>query len=195
MKLRLWGSALALVSMVGVVAPVAASTLVRASLEDLVAANGMILVGEVVDTYSYWNSDGTFILTDVRISPSSVLKGRTPEREVTITVLGGSVGDLTTLIIGGAELVPANSYVLFLNEENLPGAHRVLTVRDHSQGVFGVKEDVRGLRAISQATRHPLRPDALGRAQPPGGAEGIPLEAMVRAIRETVGRDSLKEVN
>jgi hypothetical protein len=195
MKVRFWTCTLALALVFGGVVPAMASTLVRASLEDLIAANRTILVGEVVDAHSYWNSDHTFILTDVRISPSSVLKGRVPESDVTVTIAGGSVGDLSAIIVGGAELIPGSEYILFLNEGNLPGAPRVLTVRDHCQGVFGLEEGEGGPRAISQATSHPLLPDARGEVQPPGGREGMPVEAMVRAIRETVARTSRQEVN
>ena len=51
-----------------VVAPAGATTLIRESLDELVRSNRTIVVGEVVDARSYWNSDGTFILTDVRIA-------------------------------------------------------------------------------------------------------------------------------
>jgi hypothetical protein len=105
---------------------------------------------------------------------------------LTITLLGGRVDDLTTVIVGGAELVPGKSYVVFLNEENLPGATRALTVRDHSQGVFDVVPSAEGPRAVSQA-RLPLLPDTRGLVEPPGGAEGLPLEKMLNAIRRSAG--------
>lgn len=193
MRFKFFGGAVAVALALGLVSPASGSTLVRASLDDLVAVNRLILVGEVVDAHSYWNSEGTFILTDVRIAPSSVLKGRAVESEVVVTIPGGSVGDLSTVIVGGAELLPARTYVLFLNEENLPGA-RALTVRDLCQGVFDFHLGEHGLRAISQANRHPLLPDVRGEAEPPGGAAGLPLEAMLRAIRESAGREPHKGV-
>src|SRR6185436_6966830 len=131
------------------------STLIRQSLNGLVAANPTIVVGEVLDAHSYWNDEGTFILTDVRIKATDVLKGDPRDTDFTVTLMGGSVGDLTTLIVGGAELVPGKPYVLFLNEGDLPGVQGVRTVRDHSQGVFEVVKARDGLRAISEANRHP----------------------------------------
>lgn len=177
-----------------VVAPASATTLIRESLDDLVRANRTIVVGEVVDVRSYWNADGTFILTDVRIAAHDVLKGNPKDREITITLMGGRVGDLTTLIIGNPELAPGNSYVLFLNEEDLPGT-RALTVRSLMQGAFDVKIGRDGLRAISQAIGHPLLPDAFGSLDAAGGAEGFPLNFMIQSIRDMVGRDgSRREV-
>jgi len=170
-------------------APAGATTLIRAGLDELVAGNGTIVLGEVVDAESYWNADGTFILTDVRIAPIEVLKGRAGSGVLTVTLMGGTVGELTTLIVGGAELFPGSSYLLFLDEEDLPGARGALTVRDHVQGAFDLVRDAAGgLRAVSQAVRHPLMADIRGHNQPPGGAAGMALEDVVRSIDELTGR-------
>jgi len=179
-----------------VAAPAGATTLRRESLDDLVAGNGTIVLGEVVDAVSYWNNEGTFILTDVRITPFEVLKGAVKGPELTITIMGGRVGDTTTLIVGGPRLIPGDSYMLFLNEEDLPGA-RALTVRDLIQGIFDVRMDRDGLRAVSQATGHPLLPDAAGVADAPGGLAGTPLSSMMKTVRELVDRPERidREVN
>lgn len=185
----------ALVLALGVAAPASATTLVRAGLESLVSGNERVVVAEVRAAHSYWNEDHTFILTDVRLAATEVLKGDPRETELTVTILGGSVDDLTVLIVGGAELIPGKSYVLFLNEDDLPGVQRVLTVREHSQGVFDVVRARDGYRAISQANRHPLMPDALGFVDPPGGAQGLLLETMIQSIRDITGRqDARREV-
>lgn len=189
---RLLCSVMALAVAAGITAPAGATTLVRADLERLVKSNGTIVVGEVREAYSYWNEAGTFILTDVRISASEVLKGDPRESEITLTILGGTVGDLTTLIVGGAELLPGKQYVLFLEEDDLPGVRGVRTVRDHSQGVFDVVRARDGMRAISQAIRHPLHPDALGFVDPPGGAQGMQLDAMIQSVREITGRQGAR---
>lgn len=166
--------------------PLSASTFIRAGLEELTAGNRMVLVGEVLDVHSYWNADGTFILTDVRIAPFHVAKGKAPEREVVVTILGGTVGDLTTLILDGAEFVTGRSYVVFLDRGNLPGAQGSLTVRDHSQGVFDIVDTEDGLRAVSQVKMN-LIPDARGLRQPPGGAKGLPLEELLSSVRSFAG--------
>jgi hypothetical protein len=171
-----------------VVAPASATTLIRQSLDELVASNAAIVVGEVVDTSSHWNVDGTFIVTDVRVAVQDVIKGNPKDREINFTIMGGTVGDLTTLIVGGAQLAPGNSYVLFLNEEELPGRQRALTVRDHVQGVFDLRIAKDGLRAVSQAVGHPLLADAQGIVDAAGGEEGYPYNAMVQSLRELVDR-------
>ncbi len=165
--------------------PANATTLRRMALEELVAANRTVVVGQVVDARSYWNKEKTFILTDVRIAVNDVLKGKLQDQELTVTLMGGRVGELTTLIVGGPELLPGKSYLLFLNEERLPGV-KAQTVRDLCQGAFDLVIGKDGLRAVSQANRHPLIPDNLGYVDAPGGVEGVPFNAMIQSIRGLV---------
>lgn len=172
-----------------VAAPAGATTLIRQSLDELVANNATIVVGEVVAVHSYWNQEGSFILSDVTFGVSDTLKGQQPRPEITITVMGGTVGDRTAVIVGGPELVEGKPYVLFLNREDLPGAKAALTVRDLSQGAFDLVLDDRAeLRAVSQAQGHPLLPDQDGLSDAPGGARGLAFDAMTRAIREIASR-------
>jgi len=193
MQRRRWlQSVAALMIAAAVAAPAGATTLVRAGLEELVSVNDTVVIGEVREAHSYWNDEGTFILTDVRVTATDVLKGNPKDRDFTITILGGSVGDLTTLIVAGAELIPGKSYVLFLNKDDLPGVHGVRTVQYHAQGVFDIVQARDGRRAISQANRHPLVPDAFGRVDPPGGAKGLLLDIMTQAIRENVAREGAR---
>jgi hypothetical protein len=164
-----------------------ATTLIRAGLDELVTRNETVVVGKVVDVVSRWNSDHTFILSDVTFAPSETIKGQAAGA-ITLTVMGGTVAGRTTLIVAGAELVPGRSYVLFLGREDLPGAAQALTVRDHCQGVFEVTTQRGGLKAVSQAARHPLLPDASGSIAAPGGTEGLPLTTLMQTLRETVRR-------
>jgi hypothetical protein len=178
----------------GMASTAEATTLERRGLEDLVATNATVVLGEVVDLHSYWNDGGTFILTDVRVAPREVVKGKVRSGELTFTMLGGTVGELTTLIVGGPVLVPGRTYLLFLDRDDLPGAAHALTVRDHAQGVFDVRSAREGLRAVSQAHDHPLVPDLFGRTDAPGGVEGLPLDAMLDSIRDLARSQDREEV-
>jgi hypothetical protein len=181
------GTAVTVLALTLLVVPARGTTLIRQGLERLTADDEGILVGRVLDIHSYWNAEHSFILTDVRVSPSRVLKGDPRQAEVTFTVMGGTVGDLTTLIIGGPDLVPGSEYVLFLKHEDLPGASHRLTVGNLMQGVFDVTDTARGRRAVSQAVHHPLLGDAAGVAEPPGGAEGLALDDMIDQVHRLTG--------
>jgi hypothetical protein len=165
-----------------------ATTLIRMDLDRLVADNATVVVGRALDVKSYWNAEGTFMLSDVRFVADETLKGLPGNREFTFTVMGGTLGELSTIIVAGPEVLPGKSYVLFLNPEDLPGAPGVWTVRDLCQGIFDVVETSEGLRAISQATRHPLLPDARGSVEPPGGLQGLRLTDLHQNVRRLAGR-------
>ena len=167
-----------------------ATTLVREGLDALTASSGTIVYGDVLGTRSYWNADETFILTDVRIRPREVLKGAAGT-ELTVTLMGGSVDDRAVVVVGGAELVPGQVYVVFVGEDDLPGRTGATTVPGHAQGVFEVRKGADGaLRAVSQASDQPLVPDASGRADAPGGREGVALPELLENIRQAVGSEA-----
>ena len=162
--------------------PAGATTLIRSGLETLAAENATIVQGKVLEIHSYWNADRSFIFTDVRFQPTRVLKGDRSQREVVFTLMGGTVGETTMLIVASPDLLPGREYVLFLNREELPAAAERVTVRDLAQGAFDV---VQG-RAISQAIHHPLLPDAEGRTEPPGGRDGLDVREMAAEIGRSV---------
>ena len=163
--------------------PASATTLVRRGLDRLAHENETIVEASVLDIHSYWNAGHQFILTDVCARPSRILKGTLAD-DLTFTLMGGSVGDVTTLIVGGADLVPGFDYVLFLTHADLPGAANRLTVRDHAQGVFDIEQG----RAFSQAAGEPLLPDAQGSIDVPGGADGLGLDELIGQIRSLSNR-------
>jgi hypothetical protein len=160
-----------------------ATTLIRQGLDQLTKGSETIVQATILDIHSYWNADHYFILTDLRMRPSRILKGDAAD-DVICTVMGGSVGDVTTLIVGGADLAPGSEYVLFLAHADLPGAANRLTIRDHSQGVF----EIVGGRAFSQAIGEPLLPDEGGMIDVPGGAGGLDLDELIDQVHSYSNR-------
>lgn len=160
-----------------------ATTLMRQSLEGLTRTNELIVVGTVQEIHSYWNPTGTHVLTDVQIQVDEALKGAASAQPITITLLGGTVGEWSTVLIGGPELVPGNQYVLFLSRGELPGAEGQWGVIDFGQGVFDVTEGSAGRTAVSQAADDPLMADSEGRTDVPGGATGLSLVELSQQIR------------
>lgn len=181
-----WTLALAGPALIAQVA--VATTLMRQGLDRLAIDNDVVVDGTVLDLHSYWNPRHTFILTDVRVRPLRTLKGVVDGNALTFTVPGGTVGEVTVLLVGGPNLLPGSEYVVFLKRSDLPGAPHCLTVRDLGQGVFDVD---RG-RAVSQASGEPLLPDAAGRTDVAGGEDGIPLADLVQRVREALApRDGI----
>jgi hypothetical protein len=175
-----------------IAAPLSASTFRRAGLEELVRNNTTVVIGEVLEAKSYWDDEEGFILTDVRIKATEVLKGDPRDDDFTITLLGGTVGDMTTVIVGSPELIPRKSYLLFLKDFERKSTRSLRTVPDYTQGVFDIVRARDGVRAISQAHRVRLVPDALGFVDPPGKSQGLLLENIKQSIREIAARDGVR---
>ncbi len=183
---RIAKSILAAAAIVLMAAPAHATTLIRQSVERLARENSTALTGRVVSAHSYWNADHSFIFTDVKLRTNGLLKGRFGQDE-TITLMGGTVGDVTTIVVGGPELVPGSEYLLFVNDEELPGGIVRPTVRDLVQGVFRLERAAGRVRAWSQAIGHPLLADPDGLTEPAGGYDGVDLDelsAQVRAAKQ-----------
>ena len=179
---RIAKSILGLAAVALLAVPAHATTMIRQSVERLARENSRALTARVVSAHSYWNADHSFIFTDVKLRPSGTLKGLLGEVE-TVTLMGGTVGDVTTIVVGGPELVPGSDYVLFVNEEELPGGIVRTTVRDLVQGVFRLESREGRVRAFSQAIGHPLLSDPDGHTEPAGGFDGIDLEELTARVR------------
>ena len=177
---RVLPSVLSLAAIVSLAAPVSATSLVRRGIESLTRDNETVVQASVLEIHSYWNTGHTFIFTDVRVRPSKLFKGDATD-DLNFTVMGGTVGTTTTLILGGPDLAPGSEYMLFLSRTDLPGTPGRLTVRDLCQGVFTIRHG----RAFSEAIGEPLLPDAKGSAEVPGGAEGMPIETLAQQILES----------
>lgn len=194
MRLRqnsLWLAA-ALLTLSLATAPIFALSMERLSLEHLATKNSTILTGTIVDAYSYWNADGTWIVTDFKVSPQEMIKGDVKAPELTITMLGGTVGETTVLIPGAPSLEIGTSYLLFVRQEDLPGAPKSQVLATYTQSVFDIVPDKSGAIAISQAKDVHLFPDVDGKTEVAGGVAGMSLESLKNTIRATLANAAAK---
>ncbi len=170
--------------------PALSLTMQRVSLASLTKSNGTILTGKIVDAYSYWNSDGTWIVTDFKVSPEEVIKGAVKEPELTLTMLGGRVGETTVLIPGGPSLELGKSYLFFVQQVDLPGAAGSKTLSSYTQSVFDIVPSKDGPRAASQAALEGMVPDADGKTSAVGGSEGLGLEELKASVRSILSEQA-----
>ncbi|MEM1181952.1 MAG: hypothetical protein AAGM22_26635 [Acidobacteriota bacterium] len=167
-----------------------ASTLIRMGQDKLATTNQTVVIARAETAQSYWNADGSLIFTDVTIKVLEVIKGAAAGGEMTVTTVGGTVGDITNLVVGAASLTAGRPYLLFLSPADLPGAPGVLAVRDMAQGAFDIYMNKSGkLIAVSQAGDEHMVPDEFGLTTAPGGSDGLLLDAFVSDLRQAVAQD------
>lgn len=106
------------------------------SLDRLGREAELVVRGEVQSVRSYWNEDGTRILTEVSVDVAETFKGRGPG-ELRVIQMGGVVDGVRMTVHGALSWRTGEEVVLFL-ERSLPGLHRVSGL---SQGKFAVSRD------------------------------------------------------
>jgi hypothetical protein len=110
--------------------PAQATTLKRASLEDLISSADHIFVGRVAATESRWV--GKKILTSSSIAVSRTVKGA-PGQSFTLTTLGGRVGAIAQTVPSSPRLQEGQEVVVFAGRA---GGHNVIVYMN--QGLFDV---------------------------------------------------------
>ena len=89
-------------------------TLRRTTLEKLQRNTDLVIYGSVLATHSAWDEKHEFIWTESEVEINDVLKGSWTLNRITISQLGGRIGD-TGLEVPGVELLaPGDEVILFV---------------------------------------------------------------------------------
>lgn len=123
---------------------------------ELAAASPNVVVAVVEGREVRWNDPRTLLMTDYTLRVEERPRGETPER-FTLTMPGGTLGDITDEVCTTVDLEPGARYLLFLGDLDRPSLSPVVGSR---QGVFrdrpGFGEVVAAARALVEKT--PLAP-------------------------------------
>ena len=171
------------VLMLALALPAGASTFLAMSQEELVEKSGAVVTGRVVEVSSFWNSEGTAILTEAVIEVEEAVLGDTPSH-VRVRTFGGQVGDYKIVALGFPTFEKSERLLLFLEPEQ-DGFHKVLGYR---QGEFRIRTDRSG-REIAVPTWEAdtvriLKQDGTPARVP----RAVPLEDLKFQIRQTADR-------
>jgi hypothetical protein len=167
-------------------APAGASTFLEVSHEELVEKADAIVQGRVIDVASFWNRQGTVIMTEAVVEVEDTILGR-DRSHVRVVTFGGTVGDYRIVAEGFPTFEKGQRVLVFLEpaRRGEDGAQRVLGYR---QGEFDIRQDKEG-REIAVAaweadTVHIVRKDGT-EAQAP---RAMVLSELKSWIRETAAR-------
>jgi len=158
--------------------PVSASTFAAMSDEALVAASQTVVVGDVDQVYSFWNEDGTAIMTEAVVHVDRVLAGSAPA-QVTVRTFGGQVAGYRLEAEGFPTFQAGEHTVLFL----AAGTDGTYRVAGYQLGQYRVRPDAQGVAtafpALGQGTRLLFKD---GTAAP--APKALPLEALANRVRQ-----------
>ncbi|HEY9422216.1 MAG TPA: hypothetical protein VIW92_12435 [Thermoanaerobaculia bacterium] len=143
-----------------------ATTLKRATLQDLISSANHIFVGQVAATESRWV--GKKILTSNSIAVSQVIKGA-PGQSFTLTTLGGRVGAIAQTVPSSPRLQAGQEVLVFAGRA---GGHNLVVYMN--QGLFDV---------VAEGGKKYVLTNAQALGLPGGGNDGrIALDNFVNEI-------------
>lgn len=112
-----------------------AATVRQLQLDELVEGSSVIVQGMVEDVRSYLVPERGWVATDTRIRVTDTLKGNAGGY-VTVTQLGGVVGDTGMLVPGSAQFRRGEEAIVFLKQ--IDGKWRTMGM---GQGKFEVRSE------------------------------------------------------
>ena len=139
-----------------------ASIFLKEDMRSLKKSSEAVVHAKVADLYSYWNTDGSIIFTDVTLEVKRNLHG-VSDRQIVVRVPGGTVGGFTSEMIGAPKFELDEEVVVFISRW-LDG---VPMVNGYFQGKSRVVPD--------QANNLVLHG---------GVADGIPMPDLARQLRQ-----------
>ena len=133
-----------------------ATTVRRLSFADLVNKAEVIVAAQVIDSRTYRTGDGKLILTSYTVQVGETIKGNASPT-VTITTIGGKLGNTTLRVSGMPQFENGENAILFLEHS---GAYT--TVVGLGQGKFRITNGevsnmVTGLSFSDGGTAGPIK--------------------------------------
>lgn len=161
--------------------PLAASSFMAMSQEELIAESSAVVQGKVVETRSYWNKDRTLIWTEAVIEVEERLVGETPGL-VRVQTPGGMIGDFRIEAVGFPIFEANQRLLVFLKPEG-----KRTRVTGFRQGQWHIERDDSGREiAVPTVDGDVLLIDRGGRKTPP--PRPMHLDTLKDNIRQAATR-------
>lgn len=174
---------------------VEATIILPVSLEYMTTFSETIVVGYVKSTRSYWKDQ--MIMTDIVIDIQRIIKQFRNEApsELTLTLPGGTVEDITYVVDGVPEFFVGNKMMLFVNRTKTGGAYYVPFGLEY--GVFTViadkmqqQEYVNGAFFDYETRIDPKTHTLLPSPSEPQTPEARELSAFINRIQDVVNEQN-----
>ncbi|MBF0337084.1 MAG: hypothetical protein HQL05_04560 [Nitrospirae bacterium] len=83
--------------------------------EELTRQSSLVVMGNVVDKQSFWNTEGTTIYTGVTINVKEVVRGETSPETITVRYEGGEIGDVGLRVSDTPQFEKGEDVLVFLS--------------------------------------------------------------------------------
>jgi hypothetical protein len=170
-------SALALLAVSLAATEATATTLARMSVAQMSQAAPVIVRARSLENSTRWNAGDIWTFTTFAVE--EVWKG-SASAQITVRLLGGTAGNLTSTVAGIPRFRVGETVVLFLE----PTSRGDFGILSWEQGTFRVRRDARGNQEnVTQDTASFATFDSGSRRFEMGGIRELPLEALHQQVR------------
>jgi hypothetical protein len=163
-----------------------ATTFIEFTLKDLCMKSDHIIVAQVVSMKSYWNPDQRRIFTEIQLEVNDNIKGQFQKQDqLKLTVYGGTVNGITTIVVGAPRFTVGERSVLFLSERHSVKFGRNFIVVGLSQGKFNIfiDKETGEDKVMREQIEFPLQLEKEGLSLPLTNTQAITLRDFVKHTR------------
>jgi hypothetical protein len=154
-----------------------ATTLAHMSVAQMSQTAPAIVRVRCEENTTRWDAGEIWIFT--RFAVEDIWKGSV-STEITVRLLGGTVGNLNSTVAGIPHFRPGETVILFLE----PTSHGDLSILSWEQGTFRLRTDARSLQEIvTQDTASFATFDAAARRFEVSGVRNVPVDAFRQQVR------------
>jgi hypothetical protein len=169
-----------------------ATTVEKMSLRDLAKKSDAIVLARVEDETARYDANKE-IYTYVTLRVLEPVKGPKADAVITIRQLGGTVGDVASIVPGTPSFRQGEEVVVFLTKNDAAGYPWVMGLQ---QGKYNVSADEKGRKSVRNELDGGLTllsPN--GKATPGEPAEPQPLQAFLDGLRTQLDEAGKVEVD
>jgi hypothetical protein len=143
------------------IAGASASIFVEVPLKKMCVESNHIVIARMISMNSYWGPNHQKIYTDITLEISDKIKGQLQKGDrIKMTLAGGTVEGITTLVMGGPRFVDGQESVLFIAEKiSARSGKKYFKLYGLSHGKFDIFTDptTNEKRVIRDQVNLPLR--------------------------------------
>jgi hypothetical protein len=172
------------------IAGASASIFVEVPLKMMCVESDHIVIARMISMNSYWGPNHQKIFTDITLEISDKIKGQLQKGDqIKMTLAGGTVDGITTLVIGGPRFIEGQESVLFISEKiSAKSGKKYFKLYGLSHGKFDIFTDptTNEKRVIRDQVDLPLRLEKLGASLPVTNHQSMSLSNFLAHVRAFV---------
>lgn len=169
-----------------------ATTVQKLSLQELTKRSDSIVMARVDDAVASWDAGHKEIYTYITLSVLQPVKGDKGATTITLRQLGGTVGNIASVVPGMPSFKKGEEVVVFLTQKDAAGYPWVMgleqgkySVSTAKNGVKMVRNDLAGTELLSTNGKH----------VEPTTAPDMPLNAFIDGLKTTLNVDGKIKVD